>query len=97
LALVIPGEAGSFWFASHIAPGRTRSDVETLRKETFGSSGGTLNSTLHDSADPTPDVSHVWFSTGGVPCAEWGRIYRLEFDGENRLRSWARGDFGDGC
>jgi hypothetical protein len=96
--ILLPSDVGSYWFGSQLAVGIHRAQIDTLRRRTFGSTGGTLNSTLHDNLDSgSSNVEHVWYSSGASLCENWGTLYRLVFDTQGRLQAWDSGFWWDGC
>ena len=94
----IPSAIESYNFGYHLAVGMNRGQVEDLRRKTFGSSIGTLNSTLNDAQiNNDKDVEHVWYTSGGTFCLAWGKLYQLTFDSQGLLRDWKHGTWLDGC
>ena len=92
----VPSAIESYSFGFHLAVGMNRRQVEDLRRKTFGSPIGTFNSAFVAQSD-NKDVEHVWYTSEGTFCYEWGKIYQLTFDSQGLLIKWKQATWYDGC
>jgi len=92
---LLPQDVGSLWFGSQLRVGMTYSEVDNLRRWTFGADGGSGNSRL--SAPCNDESACVWYTTTASLCLEGGVVFRVALDGRQRVRSWERSDWVEGC
>ncbi len=82
-------------FGDRLTIGMSRDQVETLRKETSGSTTGIG---VDDSKlSYGGAITRVWFTTSALPCVVGGNVFSLIFDEGGRLSNWLDSDWADGC
>jgi len=75
-------------FASSLAVGMTRPQVDALERATGGSSdNGELPNVSDDDLAHELAGSHIWYYYDMMPCFNGGTVFTLYFKA-NRLRSW---------
>jgi hypothetical protein len=84
-------------FGDQLTIGMSRDQVEALRKSTSGSTTGTLDPETDAKLSYGAPITHVWYTTGSVPCVVGGNVFSLIFDEGGRLSNWQNSDWADGC
>lgn len=97
MVFLLPQDAGAILFGSLLRTGMTRSDVDNLRKWTFGAAGAGYNPNLKSIGCDGAESACIHYTTYGTFCIAGGVVFGVAFDRRQRVRSWERAGWGDGC
>jgi hypothetical protein len=97
MVFLLPQDAGTILFGSLLRTGMTRSDVDNLRKWTFGTPGAGYNSHLKSIGCGGAESACIHYTNEGSICFAGGVVFGVAFDRQQRVSSWEQADWGDGC